>query len=84
MYEEFGLLIDGRWRASGSGKTRPVVDPVDEEIIGHLPSADASDLDEVLAVLAREAPRWAKVSEISWSPDRIRSADVRPACASAL
>lgn len=62
MYEEFGLLIDGQWRASRSGKTRPVIDPVDEEIIGHLPSADAADLDEVLAVLAREAARWGKVS----------------------
>lgn len=62
MYEEFGLLIDGQWRASHSGRTRPVIDPVDEEIIGQLPSADAADLDDVLAALAREAPRWAKVS----------------------
>lgn len=62
MYEEFGLLIDGRWRASTSGRTRPVIDPVDEEVIGHLPSADASDLDEVLTVLGREASRWARVS----------------------
>ncbi|HWV55797.1 NAD-dependent succinate-semialdehyde dehydrogenase [Pseudorhodoplanes sp.] len=62
MYDEFGLFIDGRWRASRSGGTRPVIDPVDEEIIGHLPSADAADLDEILAVLAREAPRWGQVS----------------------
>ncbi|MBP1884553.1 NAD-dependent succinate-semialdehyde dehydrogenase [Sinorhizobium mexicanum] len=62
MYEQFGLLIDGVWRASRSGDACPVIDPVDEEIIGHLPSADASDLDEVLTVLAREAPRWNKVS----------------------
>ncbi|MBB4188895.1 NAD-dependent succinate-semialdehyde dehydrogenase [Sinorhizobium terangae] len=61
MYEQFGLLIDGQWRASRSGQTRPVIDPVDEEIIGHLPSADATDLDEVLSVLSREAPRWGKV-----------------------
>jgi succinate-semialdehyde dehydrogenase / glutarate-semialdehyde dehydrogenase len=40
-----------------------VSDPVDEEVIGHLPAADAADLDEVLAILAREAPRWAKVPE---------------------
>lgn len=62
MYEEFGLLIDGKWRASTSGQSRPVIDPVDEEVIGHLPSADAADLDEVLAVLEREAPRWTRVS----------------------
>ena len=62
MYEEFGLLIDGRWRPSMSGRTRPVIDPVDEEVIGHLPCAEPGDLDEVLAVLGREAPRWAKVS----------------------
>lgn len=62
MYEQFGLLIDGQWRAARRGQTRPVIDPVDEEIIGHLPSADTADLDEVLAALAREAPRWGKVS----------------------
>ncbi|MBZ7924843.1 NAD-dependent succinate-semialdehyde dehydrogenase [Ensifer adhaerens] len=62
MYEQFGLLIDGQWRASRTGQTRPVIDPVDENVIGHLPSAGAADLNDVLTVLAREAPRWAKVS----------------------
>jgi succinate-semialdehyde dehydrogenase/glutarate-semialdehyde dehydrogenase len=62
MYEDFGLLIDGKWRPSASGRTRPVMDPVDEEVIGRLPAADAGDLDEVLVVLSREALRWAKVS----------------------
>ena len=54
MYKQFGLLIDGQWRAARRGQTRPVIDPVDEEIIGHLPSADTADLDEVLAALARD------------------------------
>ncbi|MBX3596737.1 MAG: NAD-dependent succinate-semialdehyde dehydrogenase [Rhizobiaceae bacterium] len=62
MYRDFGLFIDGKWGPSQGGKQRPVIDPVDEEIIGHLPAADERDLDLVLGVLAREAPNWKKVS----------------------
>src|SRR5690349_13283598 len=61
MYEQFGLLIDGQWRGSRSGQTRCVIDPVDADTIGHLPAADPADLDEVLAVLDREAAHWGKV-----------------------
>ncbi len=62
MYERFGLLIDGRWRRGSQGRTRPVIDPTNEEPIGHLPCAEPEDLEAVLAALAREAPRWRAVS----------------------
>lgn len=62
MYENFGLLIDGRWRWSRDEKSRAVIDPVDEEVLGYLPCAYPQDLDEVLSALRREASRWREVS----------------------
>ena len=57
MYENFGLLIDGRWRWWQDDKSRVVIDPVNEEVLGYLPAASLQDIEEVLAALDREAPR---------------------------
>lgn len=62
MYENFGLLIDGRWRWWQDEKSRVVIDPVNEDVLGYLPAASLQDIEEVLAALAREAPRWREVS----------------------
>lgn len=61
MYEQFGLLIDGRWRYWRDDKSRVVIDPVNEDVLGYLPSASPQDVEEALAAVAREAPRWRDV-----------------------
>jgi phenylacetaldehyde dehydrogenase len=44
------LLIDGTWQAAASGKTFEVVNPANEQVIGHV--AHGADLDIALAVKA--------------------------------
>jgi succinate-semialdehyde dehydrogenase/glutarate-semialdehyde dehydrogenase len=64
MYEQYGLFIGGEWRAARDGATVPVIDPADEETLGHIPKAGAADLDAALAAAAegfrvwRGTPAW--------------------------
>lgn len=61
-YPELQLFINGSWRTTE--QTLPVVNPSTEEIVGHVPVASATDLDDALeaaeagfAVWRRTAPR---------------------------
>jgi succinate-semialdehyde dehydrogenase/glutarate-semialdehyde dehydrogenase len=62
MYDGLGLYIDGKWRPSRSGRSFPILNPATEEVLGHLPVADANDLDEALAAAAKGLAAWRKVS----------------------
>ena len=48
-YPNVQLHIDGKWRASNSGKTISVINPATEDAIGTVAHADKADLDEALA-----------------------------------
>ena len=48
MYEVFGLLIDGGWRAASGGATMEVFSPVTEESVGRIPQAADSDIESAL------------------------------------
>jgi succinate-semialdehyde dehydrogenase / glutarate-semialdehyde dehydrogenase len=57
-YPELYLLVDGQ-RLSGEGRrTVPVINPATEEVLGHLPLANASDLDRALEAARRAWPVW--------------------------
>lgn len=66
MYENFGLLIDGRWRNTGGGGTLEITDPATGETIGHSPSASVADVEEAIAAAAggfrawRATPAWTR------------------------
>jgi succinate-semialdehyde dehydrogenase/glutarate-semialdehyde dehydrogenase len=59
-YPELNLLIDGQWR------TRPgdlaIVNPMDETVLGHLPHATRSDLDDALAAAERGFGVWRRTA----------------------
>jgi phenylacetaldehyde dehydrogenase len=40
-----GMLIDGKWMSSLSGKTFPVINPATEEVISHVAEGDVADID---------------------------------------
>jgi len=61
-YPDTLLFIDGSWRASGDGRTIPVVDPATEEAIGCVAHAGRGDLDEALAAADRGFAVWRDVS----------------------
>jgi succinate-semialdehyde dehydrogenase / glutarate-semialdehyde dehydrogenase len=58
-YPDIELYIDGRWRrASG----RPVINPADESVLGSVPTATTTDLDDALAAAERGFAVWRKTS----------------------
>jgi len=58
-YPELKLYIDGRW-ISRDG--RPVLNPADESVLGTVPHATPSDLDEALAAAEKGFKVWSATS----------------------
>ncbi|HUL72910.1 MAG TPA: aldehyde dehydrogenase family protein [Vicinamibacterales bacterium] len=57
------LLINGAWQDASGGKTMPVVNPATEDVIAHVASATAADVDAaVAAARAALAGPWGKLS----------------------
>ena len=48
MYSKFGQFIDGKWQQSSDKQTYEVINPANEEIIGHASKASAKDVDDAL------------------------------------
>ncbi len=57
----YEMYINGEWTKSSSGKTFPVYDPSTEEVIAHVPEADAKDVDRAVAAAraAFDSGPWA-------------------------
>ena len=62
IYADYGLYIDGAWRAAAGGAVREVLDPGTESVIGVIPMAQQADLDAALAAAQRAFLAWSKVS----------------------
>ena len=58
MYENFGLLIDGQWRAKGGAGTIDIADPATGEVIGSAPAASAADVGEAIESAERGLRVW--------------------------
>jgi len=58
MYENYGLYIDGEWRASSDGGIKEVLDPATETVIGTIPAATPADLDAALVAAERGLKVW--------------------------
>lgn len=58
MYDQFGLFIDGRWRAKGGAGTIEVSDPATGETIGSTPAASVSDVEEAIASAEKGLKAW--------------------------
>lgn len=69
MYEGLGLYIDGKWRASHSGRTFKILNPANEEVLGALPMADARDLDDALAAARKGLEVWRKTT--AWERSKV-------------
>jgi succinate-semialdehyde dehydrogenase/glutarate-semialdehyde dehydrogenase len=62
LYADYGLYIDGAWRAATGGGVREVHDPATETVVGVVPMAHKDDLDAALAAAQRSLRSWAKAS----------------------
>lgn len=57
-YPSLALYIDGKWLASGSGGSRPVINPADGSALGRLPLAGDEELDLAIAAAQRGFASW--------------------------
>jgi succinate-semialdehyde dehydrogenase/glutarate-semialdehyde dehydrogenase len=62
MYPDTELLIDGKWGPAAGGKKIPVLNPANEEVIGHVAHAEKADLDRALAAAEKGFHAWRKVA----------------------
>jgi succinate-semialdehyde dehydrogenase/glutarate-semialdehyde dehydrogenase len=62
LYADYGLFIDGVWRAASDGRVREVHDPATENVVGVIPMATQEDLDTALSAARCEFGKWSKTS----------------------
>ena len=60
MYEKFGQFIDGKWQASSNKETYEVINPANEEVIGHASKATPEDVDRALKSAEKGLEVWKK------------------------
>ena len=60
MYEKFGQFIDGKWQQSSDKSTYEVINPANEEVIGHASKATPADVDRALKSAAKGLEVWKK------------------------
>ena len=60
QYPDLQLYIGGSWRRGTPGQ--PVLNPADESVIGVIPAASRSDLDDAIAAAADGLKVWSKTS----------------------
>lgn len=65
MYDKFGLLIGGEWRGRGGAGTLDVADPATGEVIGSVPSASVSDVEQAIAAAEAGLKTWRATA--AWS-----------------
>ncbi|MFB7711046.1 aldehyde dehydrogenase family protein [Streptomyces sp. NPDC056105] len=54
-----GMYIGGEWRAAAGSDTIAVVNPADEQVIGHVPAGTAEDVDAAVRAARAAFPAWA-------------------------
>ena len=62
MKKNWGLFIDGDYRAAVSGKTFGVENPKNGEIFAEVAEGDAADIEAAIAAAERAFPAWAALT----------------------
>lgn len=63
VFQEFKSYIDGRWAATPSSRTRPVIDPASERQVGRLCLAEAEGVDRAVAAARRAFDGYARSTQ---------------------
>ncbi|MFD9029935.1 aldehyde dehydrogenase family protein [Streptomyces sp. NPDC059567] len=61
MKSHDAMYIGGEWRPAASTDTIPVVNPADEQVIGHVPAGTAEDVDAAVHAARAAFPGWAAI-----------------------
>ena len=62
MYEKFGQFIDGKWIKASSGETYEVINPANEEVLGHASKASPEDVEKALKSAQQGLEVWKKTT----------------------
>ena len=62
MYEKFGQFINGKWQQSSDKGTYEVINPANEEIIGHASKATPKDVEDALQSAASGLELWKRTA----------------------
>ena len=62
MYEKFGQFIHGKWMKASSGETYEVINPANEEILGHASKASPEDVEKALKSAQQGLEVWKKTT----------------------
>ncbi len=78
MYEKYGQFTDGEWHQSSNGDTYEVLNPANEEIIGHASKASPQDVEKALnsaekgLEVWRKTPPWQRAYILRRIADKMR------------
>ncbi len=62
MYEKFGQFINGKWQQSSDQGTYEVINPANEEALGHASKATSKDVEAALQSAAKGLEVWKKTA----------------------
>ena len=62
MYEKFGQFIDGKWQQSSDKGTYEVINPANEEILGHASKATSKDVNAALQSAEKGLEVWKRTA----------------------
>lgn len=62
MYVDFGLMVGNAWRQSADGSTLEVRSPADGQLVGRIPRATRTDLEDILVSSEEGFDNWRNVS----------------------
>ena len=62
MYEKFGQFINGKWQQSSDNGTYEVINPANEEVLGHASKATSKDIEAALQSAAQGLEVWKKTA----------------------
>ena len=75
MYRNFGLFIDGGWRASTTGSSLTVFSPVTGRPLGECAAASPADTEAALEAAERGFAKWSRTSAFARADALHRVAD---------
>ena len=61
LYQQFGLLLDGKWCPASDSNTLEVISPATEEVVGVVPAATPDDVEAALASAQKAFLVWSRV-----------------------
>ena len=62
MYSKFGQFIDGKWQQSSDKQTYEVINPANEEILGHASKATKDDVEKAIQSAKKGLEVWKNTS----------------------